>query len=108
MALSRTPTAPLFGEGTAGTLQLIIYLLVGIALMAADRHSHYLQRIRATSALAVEPLYRAAALPSDAARAVSMAIADRKALTAENAELKQALLLAQARLTRLGAVSEQN
>lgn len=108
MALSRTPTAPLFGEGTAGTLRLIVYLLAGIMLMTADRHGHYLQRIRATAAVAIEPLYRAAALPSDAARAVRMAIADRKALTAENAELKQALLLAQARITRLGAVSEQN
>jgi rod shape-determining protein MreC len=108
MALPRNPSSPLFGEGASSTLRLIVFLVLGMVLMTADRHGHYLVGLRRLAALAVEPLYRLAALPADAARAVRLAVADRQALTRENADLKQALLLAQARLNRLGAVSEQN
>lgn len=108
MVLPRTATAPLFAEGASSTLRLIVYLMLAIVLMVADRHGHYLERLRGFGALAIEPLYRIAALPADAARTARLAIADRQALTEENARLKQALLLAQARLNRLGAVSEQN
>ena len=108
MALPRNTSAPLFGEGASSTLRLIFFLVLGGVLMAADRRGHYLQQLRALAHLAVEPLYRAAALPADAARSVRHAIADREALRAENNELKQMLLITQARLNRMGAVSEQN
>lgn len=108
MALSRNATAPLFAEGASSTLRLIVYLALAIVLMTSDRHGHYLERLRGMAALAVEPIYRVAALPADAARAARLALVDRQALTEENARLKQALLLTQARLNRLGAVSEQN
>lgn len=108
MALSRTTSAPLFAEGASGTLRLVVYLVLAAVLMASDRHGHHLLRLRAAAHLAVEPLYRLAALPADAARSLRLAVADRQALTRENAELKQALLLAQARLNRLGVLSEQN
>lgn len=107
MAL-RTATAPLFAEGASSTLRLIVYLVLAIVLMAADRHGHYLERLRGFAAVVIEPLYRIAALPADAARAARLALSDRQALTEENARLKQALLLAQARLNRFGALSEQN
>ena len=108
MALSRTTSAPLFAEGASGTLRLVVYLVLAAVLMASDRHGHHLLRLRAAAHLAVEPLYRLAALPADGARSLRLAVADRQALTRENAELKQALLLAQARLNRLGVLSEQN
>jgi rod shape-determining protein MreC len=108
MALSRNTSSPLFGEGASSTLRLVFFLMLGGVLMAADRRGHYLQQLRAVSHLVVEPLYRVAALPADAARSVRQAIADREALRAENTELKQMLLITQARLNRMGAVSEQN
>ena len=108
MALPRTTSSPLFGEGASSTLRLIFFLMLGGVLMAADRRGHYLQQLRAITHLVVEPLYRVAALPADAARSVRQAIADREALRAENTELKQMLLITQARLNRMGAVSEQN
>jgi rod shape-determining protein MreC len=108
MPLARTDTSPLFGAGASSTLRLVVYLAAGVALMVADYRGHYLARVRQYAAVAVEPVYRIAAMPADAARTVRLAIADRQALTQENQRLREALLLTQARLNRLGAVAEQN
>lgn len=108
MPLARTDTSPLFGSGATSTLRLIVYLAAGVVLMVADYRGHYLARVRQYAAVAVEPVYRAAAMPADAARNLRLAVADRKALTEENQRLREALLLTQARLNRLGAVAEQN
>lgn len=108
MPLARTDTSPLFGAGASSTLRLVVYLAAGVALMVADYRGHYLARVRQYAAVAVEPVYRVAAMPADAARTVRLAIADRQALTQENQRLREALLLTQARLNRLGAVAEQN
>jgi rod shape-determining protein MreC len=108
MPLARTETSPLFGAGATSTLRLVVYLAAGIALMVADYRGHYLRDVRQYAAVAVEPVYRAAALPAEAARNLRLAMADRQALTQENQRLREALLLTQARLNRLGAVAEQN
>lgn len=108
MPLARTDTSPLFGAGASSTLRLVVYLAAGVALMVADYRGHYLARVRQYASVVVEPVYRIAAMPADAARTVRLAIADRQALTQENQRLREALLLTQARLNRLGAVAEQN
>lgn len=108
MPLARTDTSPLFGSGATSTLRLIVYLAAGVVLMVADYRGHYLARVRQYAAIAVEPVYRVAAMPADAARNLRLAVADRRALTEENQRLREALLLTQARLNRLGAVAEQN
>jgi cytochrome c biogenesis protein CcdA len=108
MPLARTDTSPLFGAGATSTLRLVVYLALGVTLMVADFRGHYLKRVREFTAVAIEPVYRIAAMPADAARAVRLAVADRQALTQENQRLREALLLTQARLNRLGAVAEQN
>jgi rod shape-determining protein MreC len=106
--VSGNTTAPLFGEGASSTLRLILYLAAAIALMVADRRGDYLEHLRATAGLLVEPLYRLAALPSEFARDTRAAIADRSRLSEQNAELSRQLLLAQTRLRRVEAVQEQN
>lgn len=108
MPLARSDTSPLFGAGATSTLRLVVYLAAGVALMVADYRGHYLARVRQYVAVAVEPVYRIAAMPADAARTVRLAVADRQALTQENQRLREALLLTQARLNRLSAVAEQN
>ncbi len=108
MTLNRQTASPLFGEGSTGTLRLVIYLSLAVALMVADRHAHYLIRVRSAGHTLIEPLYRIAALPADLARSARLAVADRQRLTDENARLREQLLLAQARLNRLAAVAEQN
>jgi len=101
-------TGPLFTADAANTLRLIGYLAVAIVLMVADHRGAYLPRVRYTLSLAVEPMYRLAALPAQIARESRLVLADRERLTEANAKLGQDLLLAQARLNRLSEVREQN
>jgi len=108
MAITRDNAATLFAEGGAGTLRLILYLGLAITLMVVDHHAHYLQTLRRMANLLVEPAYRLAALPADVARATRTAVVTQDQLASENRELREQLLLAQARLNRLDALLAQN
>ncbi len=106
--MTRTDSAPLFTEGTLSTLRLIGYLAAAIALMVIDHRGNYLTRVRWSMSTAIEPMYRIAAVPSRLAQQAGLALADRKKLTEDNAELSRELLLAEASLNRYRAVREQN
>lgn len=108
MAIARNDTATLFAEGAASTLRLIVYLALAAILMVLDHRSGYLDDLRRASGLLVEPAYRVAALPADVARAARLAVVSQDHLARENRELRDALLLAQARLNRLDALVAQN
>jgi rod shape-determining protein MreC len=108
MAIAPNNTAPLFGEGASSTLRLVVYMVIAIALMIADRRGDWLEHLRANASLVTEPVYRLAALPSEVARDARVALADRRVLTEQNSELSRQLLLAQTRLRRVEAVQEQN
>jgi rod shape-determining protein MreC len=108
MALANNETAPLFAPGASSTLRLIAYLAVTIVLMVADHRNEYLYRIRLVLNQVIEPTYRIAAWPSQIARQVSLAITDRQELTERNSQLSEQLLLAQARLNRLGVLRDEN
>lgn len=108
MAIPRNDTTHLFAAGAANTLRLAVYLALAIALMVADHHNDYLQRIRWGMSLVIEPMYRIAALPAKMARSAGNAFADRAELTRQNAALRRQLLLAQARLDRVGLLRTQN
>ncbi len=108
MAIARNGTANLFAEGTASTLRLIAYLGLATILMVVDHRAGYLQTLRRISGALVEPAYRIAAFPADIARATRTAVVSQDTLAKENRELRDALLLAQARLNRLDALVAQN
>ncbi|HEX7112603.1 MAG TPA: rod shape-determining protein MreC, partial [Mizugakiibacter sp.] len=108
LAMARNGTAPLFSDTAAGTLRLIGYLALAVALMVIDQRGGWLARLRYAGALVVEPVYRLAALPASLVQGARLAFTDRRNLTEENRRLREALLLAQARLNRLGAVADQN
>ena len=108
MALARNDTATLFAEGTASTLRLIVYLGLAGTLMVVDHRAGYLEDLRRVTGVLVEPVYRIAALPADVARATRTAVVSQDTLAKENRELRDALLLAQARLNRLDALVAQN
>ncbi|HEX7917634.1 rod shape-determining protein MreC [Rudaea sp.] len=108
MAIPANNTAPLFGEGASSTLRLVVYLVIAIALMIADRRGDWLEHLRAGASVIAEPIWRLAAAPSEFARDARVALADRHALSEQNAELSRQLLLAQTRLRRVEAVQEQN
>ena len=108
MAIARNDTATLFSEGTASTLRLIVYLALAAILMVLDHRAGYLETLRRYSGAIVEPAYRIAAFPADVARATRSAVVSQDRLVTENRELRDALLLAQARLNRLDALVAQN
>lgn len=108
MAIARNDNATLFAAGAVSTLRLIVYIAAAGVLMVLDHHRSYLASIRQAAAVVVEPVYRLAALPSEAARAAREAVATRSELDAENRRLRDALLLATTRLDRLDALVAQN
>jgi len=108
VAIARNDTATLFAEGTASTLRLIAYLALAATLMVVDHRAGYLEDMRRLTGVLVEPVYRIAALPAEVARATRTAVVSQDTLAKENRELRDALLLAQARLNRLDALVAQN
>ncbi len=104
----RTDTATLFAGDPVSTLRLIVYLVLSIALMVLDHRGNYLEVLRRTGSAMVEPIYRVAALPADIARATRTAVATQDQLASENRDLREKLLLAQARLNRLDTLVAQN
>jgi len=108
MARARDESSPLFAGNAAGTLRLIVYLALAMALMVLDQRNGWLWRLRYTAAAVVEPIYRLAGLPAVGIRTVSVAFADRQRLTEQNQRLREDLLLANAKLNRMAAVAEQN
>lgn len=108
MAIARTDNATLFAEGTVSTLRLIVYLAFAVALMVLDHRGSYLEMLRHTGSALIEPVYRLAAFPADVARATRTAVATQDRLVSENRDLREKLLLAQARLNRLDTLVAQN
>jgi rod shape-determining protein MreC len=104
----RSDTATLFAEGPVGTLRLIVYLGLAVALMVFDHRGAYLETLRRGASALIEPLYRLAALPADVARATRTAVTTQESLAGENRKLREQLLLAQARLNRLDTLVAQN
>ncbi|SRR5579885_1212459 len=108
MALSDKESSPIFADAAAGTLRLIGYLALACVLMVLDHRNDWLHRARCAASVVVEPIYRLAAWPGEAAQSARIAFSQRRQLIDENERLREALLLAQARLNRMNAVSEQN
>ena len=98
----------LFSANMAGTLRLIVYLALASILMVLDHRGHWLGKVRYGAAIVIEPIYHLAGLPASGFRAARVAFADRKKLTEENKQLRVDLLLANARLNHMAAVSRQN
>ena len=108
MPLARPDKVQLFAEGAVSTLRLIVYLTLAMIVMVIDHRGGYLEGLRRVSSRVIEPVYRIAGFPAEAARAGRLAIATQTHLAEENRRLREALLLAQVRLNRMAALAEQN
>ena len=108
MALPQKESSPIFSDATAGTLRLIAYLALAAILMVLDHRNGWLHRARYFTAAAIVPIYKLAAAPADWVHEASIAFAQRHDLIDENRQLRESLMLAQARLNRMGAVNQQN
>ncbi len=109
MALAREGiSSSLFSANVAGTLRMIAYLGLACALMVADRQLALLQKVRYQASVLIEPFFYAAALPASLVAHVSDALVDRQELRDNNRQLRESLMLSEARLNRLQTLAEQN
>lgn len=108
MAYSGSTGASLFGEGSAGTLKLMVYLLLAVGLMVADHRGQYLTVARGFATMLVEPLYWLASSPSKIAGALHDSFSTRGHLAGERDRIREELLVARSRLHRLEAVQREN
>ena len=86
---------------TAGTLRLLAYLGLAILLLVLDHRGGWMRQARAQAQLLVQPVWALAGLPGRLGGGLRDALASRSDLQEENRHLRNELLLANARLTRL-------
>jgi rod shape-determining protein MreC len=108
MALPQKESTPIFSDATAGTLRLIAYLALAAVLMVLDHRNGWLHRARYATAAAIVPVYKLAALPADWVHDAGIAFTERSKLIDENRQLRETLMLAEARLNRMHSVAQQN
>jgi rod shape-determining protein MreC len=94
------PAAPRAGD-VSGTLRLLAYLALSIALVVLDHRGDWLARARAQASVAMQPLWWLAALPSRLGESMRDDAATRARLAEENRRLRNALLVMDARQARL-------
>ena len=102
-----SPPAARPGE-TAGTLRLLAYLALAIALLVLDHRGGWLASAREYATRVVQPVWALAGLPGRIGGALQDGFAARDVLLEENRRLRNELLLANARLTRLRNAAVDN
>ena len=95
-----TPAAARPGD-TTGTLRLLAYLALAITLLVLDHRGGWLRQVRNQAQLLVQPVWALAALPGRMGAGLKDTVASRAVLQQDNDRLRNELLLANARLTRL-------
>jgi rod shape-determining protein MreC len=101
------PTAARPGD-IAGTLRLLAYLALAVALILLDHRGGWLARARDQVDVAVQPLWAVAGWPGQLLQTVNDDAGTRSMLIAENRRLRNALLVSGARNARLQAESADN
>lgn len=101
------PVASRSGE-IAGTLKLLAYLALAITLLILDHRGGWLAQLRRQSSVVAQPVWWLAGLPGRVATRVQDDAATRSQLTEENRRLRNELLIANARLTRLSTAAADN
>ena len=101
------PTPPRSGE-IADSLRLMVYLGLAVALIVLDHRGGWLHQARRQVSQVVQPLWAVAGWPGLAMRRVQDDAGTLGQLTEENQQLRQELLLSQARMARLHTVAADN
>ena len=92
----------------AGTLRLLAYLALAVALLVFDHRGGWLSQLRARATVLAQPLWMVAGLPARLGDALSENAATRSGLVAENRTLRNALLISGARVARLQTAAAEN
>lgn len=101
------PVASRQGDASS-TLRLLAYLALAITLIVLDIQGGWLSRLRAQASVVVQPVWALAGLPGRVGATVKDHAASHGQLVEENRELRNQLLLANARLTRLQTAALDN
>jgi rod shape-determining protein MreC len=91
-----------------GTLRLLAYLALSIALIVLDHRGGWLAQLRARGEMVVQPLWWLASMPARIGEDVRSNASTRAQLADENRILRNALLISGARLSRLQAAAAEN
>ena len=92
----------------AGTLRLLAYLAISVALIVMDHRGDWLAQVRGHASVAMQPLWWLAGLPSRMGESLRDDAATRGRLAEENRVLRNELLLGAARQARLQVEAEEN
>lgn len=92
----------------AGTLRLLAYLALALALIVLDHRGSWLAQWRRQADLLVQPLWAVAGFPGQVVERISDDAGTRSSLAAENRRLRNALLVSGARVARLQAATADN
>jgi len=101
------PVASRQGDA-ASPLRLLAYLALAITLIVLDDQAGWLSRLRAQANVLVQPVWALAGLPGKLGTQVKDNAASHGQLVDENRELRNQLLIANARLTRLQTAALDN
>ena len=92
----------------ASTLRLLAYLALAVALVILDHRGGWLSQARVQANVAVQPIWWLAGLPGRLSARVQEDAGTHTQLTTENRNLRNELLIANARLTRLQTATADN
>ncbi|WP_140909863.1 rod shape-determining protein MreC [Cognatiluteimonas lumbrici] len=92
----------------AGTLRLLAYLALAVALIVLDHRGGWLSQARQQATVLAQPLWWLAGLPSRIGDALGDNATTRARLAEENRTLRNALLLSGARVSRLQTAAAEN
>ncbi|HGM7310906.1 TPA: rod shape-determining protein MreC [Stenotrophomonas maltophilia] len=101
------PVASRSGDA-ASPLRLLAYLALAITLIVLDDQAGWLAQLRGQANSLVQPVWALAGLPGKLGNQVKDSAASHGQLVNENRELRNQLLLANARLTRLQTAALDN
>ncbi|MCS3746816.1 rod shape-determining protein MreC [Xanthomonas arboricola] len=101
------PVASRPGEVTS-TLRLLVYLVLAIVLIALDSRGSWLSQLRMQANLLIQPIWAVAGLPGRIGSQVRDNAATHAQLVEETRDLRNQLLVANARLTRLQTAALDN
>jgi rod shape-determining protein MreC len=89
-------------------LRLLAYLALAVTLVVLDHRGGWIHQLRRQAGAVAEPLRAAAGLPSTVVGGVGDYVGTAAQLARENRQLRQDLLVAQARMARMSTIAADN
>jgi rod shape-determining protein MreC len=97
-----------FSDSAGVSLPLLAYLVLAGVLMMLDYRNHIGVQVRSHLSVVIEPIWWIASLPKRMVSGVDSELALREKLQADNKKLQNTIRIANARILRLNAMSEEN